>query len=474
MLGLSSFTHLWNPIGFPEIFFDEGIYMQRTMHVIAGQGPQEDKFYDHPFFGQIFLGSVLYSLGYPDSINPDDDSKSIKTLYTVPRILMGFLAVFDTFLIYKIAQNRYNSKIAIFASTLFAVMPITWITRRILLDSILLPFVLLSILFAIYSKDSAKKSWLVLFSGVFLGLAIFTKIPAFTMLPFVAYLVYSQHKNKKLVAFLLIPAVLLPLIWPAYSIIHDQFEYWKKDVLWQSQRQNAGIHKTALSFGAIDPVLFGLGIAGVVYAAIRKNVFVLLWVMPFVIFLSLIGYTQYFHWILVLPAFCIAAALLISDLGKNIRQEKLRQYTPAVFMMVIASFGLTSIVLLLGLDVTDNQFASAAFATKYALEHDTIVLAGPHYSWIYNDVLGMSLYKDYSSVLFDTIPESYVLVADPHFHLDGYRGQSLQQIYNSTTQIEIFDNMKSGYDVYQYPYSSLGYNYDAGEIEIKATTNLLD
>lgn len=448
--------------------------MQRTMHIITGQGPQEGKFYDHPFFGQIFLGSILYSLGYPDSVNPDADSESVKTLYAVPRILMGLLAVFDTFLIYKIAQNRYNSKIAIFASTLFAVMPMTWITRRILLDSILLPFVLLSILFAIYSKDSAKKNRLVLFSGILLGLAIFTKIPAFTMLPFVAYLVYSQHKNKKLVALLLVPAVLLPLIWPAYSIMHDQFEYWKKDVLWQSQRQNGGIHKTALSFGAIDPVLFGLGIAGIVYAAIRKNVFVLLWVIPFVIFLSLVGYTQYFHWMLVLPVFCIAAALLISDLGKNIQQEKLRQYTPAIFFVIVALFGLTSITLLLSLNVTNNQFESAAFATEYALEHDTIVLAGPHYSWIYNNVLGMNLYQDYSSVLFGPIPKDYVLIADPHFHLDGYRGQSLQQVYDSTTPIEIFVSTQSEYDVYQYPYSSLGYNYDAGTIEIKATANLLD
>lgn len=442
--------------------------MQRTIHVINGDGPQVGKFYDHPFFGQVFLGSILYLTGYPDILSPNGtDPESLKSLYLIPRVLMGLLAVFDTFLIYKIVQKQYHPRIAIFASLLFAVMPMTWITRRILLDSILLPFVLLTILFVVYSKNSTKKNWLILLSGVFLGLAILTKIPSFTMIPLVAYLTYSYHKDKRLLMLLLVPIVLIPMIWPAYSITHDQFEYWKKDVLWQSQRQNAGIQNTALSFGAIDPVLFGLGIAGVVYSVMRKNTFVLLWILPFVVFLGLIGYTQYFHWMLILPGFCVAAAILISDLGKNNTREKIKQYTPVLSMIVITSFGLLSTAMLLNLDVTANQFESAVFAANYASDHNGVVLAGPHHSWIYNDVFGMNLYHDYSVVLFNKAPTNFVLLADPHFHLDSYRGDDLEQLYNHTIPITSFAGMKSNYDVYQYPYSSLGYNYDAGLIEIR-------
>jgi hypothetical protein len=55
---------------------------------------------------------------------------SIKMLYLVPRVLIGVLAVFDTFLVYKIAGRRYNNRtIALIASILFAVMPITWLLR---------------------------------------------------------------------------------------------------------------------------------------------------------------------------------------------------------------------------------------------------------------------------------------------------------------------------------------------------------
>jgi hypothetical protein len=37
-LALAAFTHLCNPVGFPDIFYDEGVYMYRAMHVMAGEG----------------------------------------------------------------------------------------------------------------------------------------------------------------------------------------------------------------------------------------------------------------------------------------------------------------------------------------------------------------------------------------------------------------------------------------------------
>ena len=128
-LTLSAFTHIWNPIGFPAFHVDESHYMRRAMQVLQGLGPQESKDtyeygYDHPYFGQIFLAAILSLLNYPSSINPSVSSDSIEMLYLVPRVLMGILAVVDTFLVYKIADTRYNRKIAFVSATLFAVMPI--------------------------------------------------------------------------------------------------------------------------------------------------------------------------------------------------------------------------------------------------------------------------------------------------------------------------------------------------------------
>ena len=137
-------------------------------------------------------------------------------LYMIPRVIIGLLAVLDTFIIFKICERWYtrNKVIAFIGSILFAVMPLTWLTRRVYLDSIQLPFILLSILFAVYyysgyhgSKESNesninrsvkglrvfsdKKTLLILLSGITLGLAIFTKIPALTMIPVIAFLIIS-------------------------------------------------------------------------------------------------------------------------------------------------------------------------------------------------------------------------------------------------------------------------------------------
>ena len=104
-LGLAAFTHLLNPIGFPEMHIDEGTYMDRIMRILGGGGPKEPLHYDHPYFGQLSSGRILQATGYPTSLQPvAGDVSSIEMLILVPRLVMGILFVIDTFLIYKIAS----------------------------------------------------------------------------------------------------------------------------------------------------------------------------------------------------------------------------------------------------------------------------------------------------------------------------------------------------------------------------------
>ena len=131
--------------------------------MIEGLGPQQDTFYDHPYFGQIFLGTIFTLIGYPDIGVPSvpatiqDLERSVGALYTIPRILMGILAVVDTFLIYKITERRYSRNVAFIAAMLFAVTPLAWLFRRMYLDPIQLPFLLTSILFALYTGIRARQ-----------------------------------------------------------------------------------------------------------------------------------------------------------------------------------------------------------------------------------------------------------------------------------------------------------------------------
>ena len=473
ILLVSSFTHLWNVAGFPDVFFDEGVYMRRAMHVLNGLGPQEGNFYDHPFFGQIFLAGILGAISYPQSLNPSTDANSISSLYLIPRIIVGLLAVVDTFLIYKIANIRYGSNVALISSALFAIMPITWIFRRILLDSILLPFLLLSILLALYSKDSKHNTLLVLLSGVCLGLAIFTKAPAFTMMALVGSLVFfNNHRRFKMLGLWLIPVIMIPLFWPLQSIESGQFSYWVHDVFYFQTHRVGGADLFAVSkaFGQIDPVLFGLGLAALVYAAIRKDYLILVWFVPFVIFLYLIGYNQYFYWISVIPAMCIASGILIVELSKKITRKKIAKICPVIIVVGLGIFGMINLVQLITTDMSSAEYKAASFVANYnGYDNNTSILASSTYSWIFSDVFHKkNVLLDYSMILFEPLNTSKaILVADPHFIFDLNRGKQLVDIYNSTRTIATFDGNLSKYDTSVYPYQSLFSTYEGSHIEIR-------
>ena len=240
--------------------------------------------YDHPYFGQLFLGGVLKLIGYPDILSPKaGDVHSIEMLYLVPRVIMGLLAVVDTFLIYKIGQVRYNKNIGLLSAAIFAVVPITWMLRRVWLEPIQLPFILLSILFAIYlNKQSTKDSFskyfyqekviTSIFSGIFLGIAIFTKIPAFLFIPLVVFLIFSMNKqNLKYLGLWSIPVILIPLIWPANALYLGELDEWLNGLTWQSERTNNGVFVAFQKLFIIDPIFLVISILSVGISSHKKG-----------------------------------------------------------------------------------------------------------------------------------------------------------------------------------------------------------
>ena len=596
-LALSAFTHLWNPIGFPSIHVDESHYMRRAMVVLNGHGPQDPYYpYDHPYFGQIFLAGVFAMIGYPSSldnsssisssspsssfdrnnnnnnINNNNMLHSIEMLYLVPKVLMGLLAVVDTFLIYKISEYRYNRNVALIASILFAVMPITWLLRRVYLDSILMPFLLSSILFAVYTKNNSSPSassysyssskssedkdedkekrrnnhnnntttitnkniLLVLLSGIFLGLAIFTKVPVVALIPLVGFLIYTNNNNSsssrkrrlKTLGLWVIPVILIPLIWPAYSISIGQFNLWWQGVLHQTDRTvnlidtdiNGSLLKSVGVFYQIDPVLLILGIAGLIFAgAIKRDFLILLWVIPFTIFFVAIGFAQYFYVIPILPAFCIAAARMISDLsGKkiiiNIRRnkgqgggegdaeegggkgekKKIQQILPFAIISGIGIFGLISITMLITTNVNSSFFQVYAFVVQHLPQNggssdsnnnnnNKVTMLGSHW-WVWNTfwipkyvfhkdlvIIDPRFDPDFKTpirtekILFigDGIfrqkvlsPNIFVHIIIPGSNVTGLT-EAIDLLYNNSTKIASFIDNVISYDSKKYPYTSM-------------------
>jgi len=459
----SGFTHLWNPVGFPDIFFDEGVYVGRAYDFVQTGILQQPYYFDHPYFGQIILASVfaLSNLDVSDSLQ---DFSSLKNLYLFPRIFVGVLAVFDTLLIYMIASKRYGQNVALIASILFAVMPFTWILRGILLDSLLLPLMLASILIAIHSENSQKRMPFVLVSGILLGLAIFTKIPAFTMIPLVAFIIFSSSKSWKNVGIWLIPVILIPLIWPVYSVYVEQFEYWEQSVIWQSQRTN-DLLEIIYYFLLIDPFVFLVGFSGIVYSAIRKDWFVLLWLIPFLLFTSSVGYKQYFHLIPIFPVLCIGGAIILEDIVKRIQKPKIRR---EILVVSITVFGLLSTGLVIVNDLSGSQFEVIEYVLKNVDDSNTTILASPIYSWIFLAYDKENVLLDYSQIMFYPIEtEKVMLIADEHFLIDIGRGKELSEIYNKTKTIETFRGNVNDIDNNPYPYTSMKLIFESSHIEVR-------
>lgn len=546
---ISASIHLWNPIGFPSIHIDEGIYMLRAMHILDGFGLKDDaSSYDHPFFGSLFLASFLSLINYHALISIDiHDTQSFELLYFYPRILMGILAILDTFLIYMIAKIRYNNNVGFIASILFAIMPLTWPIRRIYLESILLPFLLSSILFSvsIYSYNNRLKklnflnnaenkyykltkkfineNTLILVSGICLGITIFTKIPTITMIPVIVFLTYRYSKNIRHVVILLIPIILIPLIWPIYAAYNGEFDKWLNGVVWQISRSN---NNSILDFISesflVDPVLLTFGLGGTAFAIVRKDFFLMSWIIPMVIFFGfVIDYVNWFHWIPILGALSISSAVLIENILKKITKQR----TLLVGLMLsIVLFGALSTIVVVSTNVSSFQFQSMTYVGKkldnltnsnylnktypsitdnvlqynHMEENDLIkddnnnpykdtadpvtIISSPIYSWVfkyaYNYNNTFSSYTEQQDIKTNKV----ILIVDRYFRdflLQNAVNNSIKNDTMTDSSTDIFETYaKSHKEVYfrgtamdynlnQYPFTIMKYNFGGSPIEIR-------
>lgn len=503
---LSTFTHLWNAALFPSFHVDEGVYIRRAMYTLNGQGPQDpdSRFdhpqdstssYDHPFFGQIILATIFKIIDFPNIVKNGSGSISMEAVFAVPRMIMGVISVLDTFLVYKIAERRFNPTAALFSSLLFAVMPSTWFTRRIVLDSLMLPFILTSVLLALQIRSYPRYiSILLLLSGIFLGLGIFTKISSFTMIPLVVYLIFqaldknsilSKNALKKIGLFIL-PVIIIPLIWPAFAFLSGEANQWLDGVLWQTQRQSADktLFNVIMSFYKIDPVLLILGTIGVAYLTIRREFIGLFWMIPYFVFLYSVGWVNHFHLIIILPIWCISLGKMIYDLPFFMRVKRKEVIISSGIISAIIVFGITVTIMLISTDLTYIQLKSASYIANAVISSDSgldgkqntnlknasndmseqlTVISAPIYSWVYKYVLD---HENTFSHIRDTQPiktENVILLVDTTYKRLASRSEAENQtqltrlsgIYNDTEVSALFDKLPANYSKKNYPFTGI-------------------
>jgi hypothetical protein len=513
---LSAYSHLWNPLGFPSIHIDEGHYMRRAMLVLEGMGPQESaatgypRTYDHPYFGQLFLAGALGLVGYSASFNPDSDVSSIQTLHLAPRILMGLLAVLDTFLLFRIAERRYSTTIAVIASILFAIMPFTWVFRRVSLEAILMPFLLTSILFALYVKDSKNNhkkvlqikskyeisnNVLILLSGIFLGLAIYTKIPAFTMIPLVGTLIFFYSgKSIKSIGLWFIPVITLPLMWPLYGVLVGQSDLWAYWVFWQSERDPSETITFAnglANFFKLDPLITILGISGIVISCIKKDFVPLLWISPILIFSYFIEWVQYFHLLYIFPVLCVGSAIMIDYVQKIIAKHGHPIISYSV-IITVASFGILITTMLITLDVNSSYYKVYATIAQQTPSRPNntqtnVTIIGSHF-WVWDSYWITQYVLDKPHLLIDPHLDSkfkepvrtnnVLFVDDPIFlksisrKINSDNLNKIREMHNSSVEIASFMDNVTRRATDSYPYNALpimisNEGHPTGKVEIR-------
>jgi len=499
---------MWNAVLFPSFHIDEGVYIRRAMYTLNGLGVQDpnSRFdhpqdstspYDHPFFGQILLATIFKIIDFPDIVKTGSGLISMDVLFAVPRLIMGAISVLDTLLIYKIAERRFNPTIALFSSLFFAAMPSTWFTRRVVLDSLMLPFVLTSVFLALQIRlHSNYVKLLSLLSGFSLGLAIFTKIPSFTIIPLVIYLISQSmeagsvisKKQLKVTGLFFIPVLLVPLLWPAYAFFSGGANQWLDGVFWQAtqrQSEEKTLVDVILSFFKTDPVLLIFGTIGIAYLAFRRDFIGVIWVMPYFALLYFVGWVNHFHLILILPIWCIALGKLIYDLPFIVRIERNEIIVSSCITVAIVVFGTICTVVLISTDLTYIQIKTAEYIAGQVLSDEVkspeknrnvliqntskftkeklTVISGPIYSWVYKYVLD---HENTFSHIRDTRPintENIILLVDSTYNRIVTRSEAenqtqlnrLNTIYNNTDISALFGKLPSNYSKKNYPFTGI-------------------
>jgi hypothetical protein len=195
----------------------------------------------------------------------------------------------------------------------------------------------------------------------------------------------NNNRRLNVLGLWLIPVILIPSIWPAYNIAAGHFNQWRNGIVHQETRgiyyKGDKILSNALNeFFQIDPILFVIGICGLFYVAIRKDIALVLWVIPYLIFLYFIVWTTYFHLLIIMPAFCIAAAVLLENISQAITRRiitiritsqkvllplSLLSSSPFVITSAIGIFGLISSIMLITANHTFHNFVIFAFITQH-------------------------------------------------------------------------------------------------------------
>ncbi|MCX9075743.1 MAG: glycosyltransferase family 39 protein [Candidatus Methanoperedens sp.] len=207
-LFLTAFVPRFLDLG-TAVIADETLWMRRSvdfMQALMSLDLSGTYQAPHPGVTTMWLGSL--SMGIKYLLSGRTNISDFLFAAQLPFAIVTSLSIVAAYFMIK---RIFNERIAIISGILLALDPFYLAYSRIIhLDALLTSFMTLSLLsFLIYINTSNNK--FVVISGIFAGLAVLTKAPAFFLFPFAALLLFSCFFRAKITSPLSVPKLLQKL-----------------------------------------------------------------------------------------------------------------------------------------------------------------------------------------------------------------------------------------------------------------------
>ena len=239
-------------------------------------------------------------------------------------------------------------------------------------------------------------------------------------------------------------------------------------VLWQTER-NKPLELSLISFFQIDAVIAVGGIAGIIVACLRRDFLPLVWVAPFLMFSFFIGWVQYFHLIVLFPAFCIAFAVLLDSIQMNLIKMG-RKFLSNILIISVFIFGIVITTMLITLNVNSANFHIFTSIAEHLPTDGNVTIIGSHW-WEWNTywLTKFVAHKDYEMIdpFFDRnfkVPvktDKVLFIDDPIFSaafsgkIKGPNIKEIRELHNLSNSVSIIvDNITNNVTL-NYPFNIL-------------------
>jgi hypothetical protein len=233
----------------------------------------------------------------------------------------------------------------------------------------------------------------------------------------------------------------------------------------------------------MDPVLIILGTVGILFAAVKRDFFPLLWIAPYIVLLQGLGYVSYWFFIPIFPALALGSGWIIEKVRLLVHEKRKQKILLFSVVSSISIFGFLSTIMIITANLNSTYYQMVASIIQYLHpsaagsrdgEEKTTLIGDrwvPSFSWIPNFVVPTELgYKKFYTNVSHIGTDNVLLIMDRRF-LNSVEerevSEEIRSAYVNTSVMEILKDNTTDYDRRQYPYTSMRENTPIGQIELR-------